>query len=224
MNLARSQVTRLMLIKVQLCQASTHPPGILFQWCPNHITYLGLKISNEVQNTFFLNLTPLLKKTKEDCKRWNYLPLSLIGRINCIKMNILPKYLYLFQMLLTSVPKAFFKQLNTSLTQFIWRNKPPRIKLSVLQSPLEKGGLKAPNFEYFYWAAHARAISMWQREQIHPPMWIQIEQHHLNNLKLESVPYISSLNSLLTTTTNQIIIHTFKIWQQLRKKNVSSYI
>lgn len=151
----------------------------------------------------------LLIKTKEDCNQWNDLLLSLIGRINCIKMNILPKYLYLFQMLPTLVPKSFFKQLNTSLTQFIWRNNPPRIKLTVLQSPLEKGGLKAPNFEYFYWAAHVRAIWMWQREQAHPPMWKQIEQHHLN--KLESVPYISFLNSLLTTTTNPIIIHTFKV-------------
>lgn len=197
-----------------------------------------------VQNTFSLNYTPLLKKTKVVrilfgpldplwfpwnlplWFSWN-LPLSLIRQINNIKMNILPKYLYLFQMLPTPVPKSFFKERNTSPTQFIWRNKPPRIKLTVLQSPLEKGGLKAPNFEYFYWAAHVRAIWMWQREQAHPPMWKQIEQHHLNTIRnQESVPYISSLNSLLTTTTNPIIIHTFKIWQQIWKKNrlCSSYI
>lgn len=102
------------------------------------------KFSNEVQNTFSLNYTTSLKKTKEDCKRWNDLPLSLIGQINCIKINILPKYLYLFQKLPTPVPKSFFKQLNTNLTQFIWRNKPPRIKLTVLQSPLEKKWIESP--------------------------------------------------------------------------------
>ena len=137
---------------------------------------------------------------------------------NCIKINILPKYLYLFQMLPIPVPKLFFKQVNSCLTQFIWRNKLPRIKLTVLQSPLEKGGLNIPNFEYFYWAAQVRAVWTWQAEQAHPPIWTQIEQHHLNKLKLESIPYISCLNSLLAITTNPITIHTYKIWQQVRKK------
>lgn len=72
--------------------AKADPPDTMFQWSPNHITYLGLKIPNEEPNSFSLNYTPLLKKTKEDCKRWNELPLSLIGRINCIKINVLPKY------------------------------------------------------------------------------------------------------------------------------------
>ena len=121
-------------------------------------------------------------------------------------------------MLPTPVSKQFFKQLNSCLTQFIWRNKPPRIKITVLQSPLEKGGLKVPNFEYYYWAAQFRAVWTWQTQQAHPPIWKNIEQHHLNNLQLESVPYVSSLRSLLTITTNPFIIHTYKIWQQARKR------
>ena len=122
-------------------KSKADPPDTMFQWSPNHITYLGLKIPNEEHNSFSLNYAPLLKKTEKDCKRWNGLPFSLIGHINCIKMNVLPKYLYLFQMLPIPVPKQFFKQLDLCITQFIWRNKPPRIKMTILQNPLEKGGL-----------------------------------------------------------------------------------
>lgn len=121
-------------------------------------------------------------------------------------------------MLPIPVPKQFFKQLNLYITQFIWRNKPPRIKMTILQNPLEKGGLKVPNFERFYWAAQIRAIWVWQIEQVHSPKWKQIEQNHLTELKLESVPYISSLSSLLVATANPVIVHTYKTWQQIRKK------
>lgn len=38
---------------------------LVLQWSPNHINYLGLKIPNEMQNTFFLNYTPLLKRQKK---------------------------------------------------------------------------------------------------------------------------------------------------------------
>lgn len=90
--------------------------------------------------------------------------------------------------------------------------------MTILQNPLEKGGLKVPNFERFYWAAQIRAIWVWQIEQVHSPKWKQIEQNHLTELKLESVPYISSLSSLLVATANPVIVHTYKTWQQIRKK------
>lgn len=90
--------------------------------------------------------------------------------------------------------------------------------MTILQNPLEKGGLQVPNFERFYLAAQIRAIWVWQTVQVHSPKWKQIEQNHLTELKLESVPYISLFSSLLVTTTNPVIFHTFKIWQQIRKK------
>lgn len=49
-------------------KAKDKPPETMLQWSPNYVTYLGLNISDEVQNTFPLNYTPLLNKTKEDCK------------------------------------------------------------------------------------------------------------------------------------------------------------
>ena len=127
-------------------RASVPPPNLAFKWSPDHITYLGLQVPNKLKNTFSLNYVPLLQKTKADCEKWTSLPFTLVGRVNCIKMNILPKYLYLFQMLPTPIPKHFFKQLHTCLRGFIWRNKAPRIKLTALQLPTEMGGMKSTQF------------------------------------------------------------------------------
>ena len=69
---------------------------IPFQWNSKKITYLGLQIPNILLKVFSLNYSSLLSKTEEELRRWMKLPLSLIGRVNTIKMNILPKFLYLF--------------------------------------------------------------------------------------------------------------------------------
>lgn len=70
--------------------------NIPFKWSQEKLTYLGLQIPNARLRTFSLNYLPLLKKTEAELNRWVNLPLSLIGRINCIKMNILPTFLFLF--------------------------------------------------------------------------------------------------------------------------------
>jgi hypothetical protein len=39
---------------------------------------------------------PLNKEMEEDYQRWKHLPYSWIGRINIVKMAILPKAIYMF--------------------------------------------------------------------------------------------------------------------------------
>ena len=82
--------------------------NISFHWEPYKLCYLGVQIPNQLYQIYSLNYEPLLKKAEADLERWKSLPISLIGRINCIKMNILPKFLYLFQSLPTPIPKTFF--------------------------------------------------------------------------------------------------------------------
>ena len=50
------------------------------------------------------NYKKILKHISEDLERWSTLPLSLIGRVESIRMNVLPRLLYLFQMLPIEVP------------------------------------------------------------------------------------------------------------------------
>ena len=57
---------------------------------------LGINLTNEVKDLYSENYRTLKKEIEEDLRRWKDLPCSCIGRINIVKMAILPKVLYRF--------------------------------------------------------------------------------------------------------------------------------
>uniref|UniRef100_A0A669EZJ7 Reverse transcriptase domain-containing protein n=1 Tax=Oreochromis niloticus TaxID=8128 RepID=A0A669EZJ7_ORENI len=155
-NYTKSEIMPLNIQESRI-RALTDP----LQWCNNGFTYLGIQIGKSEDQIFKLNYIKLLEQTKLIIQRWMDFPLSLIGRINVIKMNTLPKFIYLFQCLPTNVPKSFFKELNKLITSFIWQKKNPRLKLSSLQAPYSRGGLNLPNFRNYYLASQYRSIWIW---------------------------------------------------------------
>ena len=70
--------------------------------------YLGVTLTKEVKDLYDKNFKSLKKEIK-DLRRWKDLPCSWIGRINIIKMAILPKAIYRFN----AIPSKF--QLNSSM-------------------------------------------------------------------------------------------------------------
>jgi len=62
----------------------------------NIIKYLGVTLANQVKDLYDKNLKSLKKEIEEDLRRWKYLLCSWIGRINIVKMAILPKAIYRF--------------------------------------------------------------------------------------------------------------------------------
>uniref|UniRef100_A0A669DA51 Reverse transcriptase domain-containing protein n=1 Tax=Oreochromis niloticus TaxID=8128 RepID=A0A669DA51_ORENI len=89
--------------------------------------YLGVKITPDIDTIVATNYDPLISEVEESLNKWMTMPISVIGRINMIKMNILPKFLYLFQSLPLPLPKEFFDKLNGIFNRFIWNNKKPRL-------------------------------------------------------------------------------------------------
>ena len=113
-----------------------------FTIATKRIKYLGIQLTKDVKDFFKENYKPLLMDIKEDTNRWRNIPCSSLGRINIVKMAILPKVIYRFNGIPIKLPI-----LEKSTLNFIWNQKRASIAKTIISKKNKAGGIILPDFK-----------------------------------------------------------------------------
>ena len=120
------------------------PPECKIEWTQGPIRSLGIEICHRTEDLIKLNYTKTLKKMENILQMWGKRYLTLYGKVTILNSFVISQLVYQMSVLPSPTPEMI-AQINTMIFNFIWNNKPDKIKRKIMKQSKCFGGLSVPD-------------------------------------------------------------------------------
>ena len=104
---------------------------------------LGINLTKYIQDLYEESYNTLMNKIKEELNKWRYTPCSWVGRLNIVKISVLPNLIYRFNAIPIKLPSKLFCGYQQNDLKVIWSGENPRIA-----DTIPKGRIKLEDWHY----------------------------------------------------------------------------